>query len=72
MNKLEIDTKTLNRSEWQNDLLLCLSNVRADVDLLENNSRPLHPGRYNDAKYNLEREIAWLGKMLERGPKVAK
>jgi hypothetical protein len=66
--KDQIVTKTLNRSQWQNDLLLVLSSARQYVRQLDDALKRYDPRAYQEAKYNLERELTWLVRKLEAGP----
>lgn len=67
-NKPETVTKHLNRSELQMELLFCLSSIRQYVRLLDEAAKLYDPKAYQDAKYNLERELSWMGRKLDAWP----
>jgi hypothetical protein len=65
-------SKPVEVTEWWKCIELSLTNIKSDLDLLEDSSNPRHRGRYEYAKLSVEHGIDQLGKMLKAGPKVAK
>jgi hypothetical protein len=65
-------SKPVEVEEWWKSLEMCISNIKSDLDLLEDSSNPRHRGRYEYAKLSVEHGIDNLTKMLKAGPKVAK